>query len=298
MGFYDATDLPYYYALAQAFAVSDRHFSSVQANTWPNRMFYMAGTARGITDDSFPPDTGSDGKPLPDLFTRLDDAGVSWAFYAQDLPTLGIMPAELGAHEPNVLPFAQFGSDAAAGKLPHVVFVEGSDLKGGVSPDEDPPADVQVGEAMVHDIVAATMASPQWPHAALLLSFDEQGGLYDHVPPPPACVPDDIPPQLGSGDVVAKYDAYGLRVPLIAVSPYARRGYVSHVVTDHTSILRLIEARFGLPALTHRDANAVPPLDMFDFTHADVTMPSLPFAPIDLVQQAACAAKFPPQSSD
>jgi phospholipase C len=297
MGYYDATDLPYYYALAQAFAISDRHFASVQANTWPNRMFYMAGTARGITSDVFPPTMDGSGHLLPDLFTRLDDAHVSWAFYVQDVPTLGIIPTELGAHEQLVLPYSQFATDAAAGVLPHVVFVEGSDLKGGVSPDEDPPADVQVGQAFVHDIVDATMHSPQWPRAALLFSYDEQGGLYDHVAPPAACVPDDTPPDLGSGDVMAGYDALGLRVPLIAVSPYARRGYVSHVVTDHTSILRLVEARFELPALTHRDANAIPPLDMFDFAaEPDLTIPTLPDPPIDATQQQACAATYPPSS--
>ena len=293
MGYYDETDLPYYYALARAFAISDRHFASVQANTWPNRMFYMAGTARGIVDDTFPPSADGSGHALPDLFTRLDDAKVTWAFYVQDFPTLAIDVGAFGQHEENVLPFAQFFTDAAAGTLPRVVFVEGTDLDGGVSPDEDPPADVQVGEQMVHDIVAATMASPQWPRAALLFSYDEHGGLYDHVAPPAACAPDDTPPALGSGDVPGAYDALGLRVPLIVVSPYAKRGYVSHVVTDHTSILRLLEARFELPALTHRDANAVPPFDMFDFDHPDTTVPALPDAPLDQAQRDACAAKYP-----
>ena len=82
-------------------------------------------------------------------------------------------------------------------------------------------------------------------------------------------------------------------MPLVVISPYAKRGYVSHEVTDHTSILRFVEARFGLPALTHRDANAVPPFDMFDFTSPDTSVPSLPDAPVDQTQLAACAAKYP-----
>ena len=82
-------------------------------------------------------------------------------------------------------------------------------------------------------------------------------------------------------------------MPLLVVSPYAKRGYVSHVVTDHTSILRFVEARFGLPALTRRDANAVPPFDMFDFAHPDLSVPALPDAPIDAAQQAACAQMYP-----
>jgi phospholipase C len=127
----------------------------------------------------------------------------------------------------------------------------------------------------------------------MFLTYDEQGGLYDHVPPVAACPPDDIPADLQPGDVQAAYDQTGLRVPLMVVSPYAKRGYVSHEITEHTSILRFVEARFGLPALTHRDANAVPPFDMFDFDHPDTSVPDLPAATIDSVNQAACGMKYP-----
>jgi len=82
-------------------------------------------------------------------------------------------------------------------------------------------------------------------------------------------------------------------VPMFAISPYAKRGYVSHVVTDHTSVLRFVEAVFGLPALTHRDANAVAPFDMFDFTHQDVSVPTLPDATVDPTKLADCKAKYP-----
>nr|HEX4314327.1 alkaline phosphatase family protein [Kofleriaceae bacterium] len=297
LGYYDETDLPYYYALARAFAISDRHFASVQANTWTNRMYYMAGTSFGVISNTFPPDQrGSDGTLAPNLLTQLEAAHVTWGFYVQDLPTLAILFATYAKYSLRVYPYAQFFTDAAAGTLPQVTFVEGTDMAGGVSPDEDPPADMQVGQQMVSQIVSAVTTSPLWPHSALLLSYDEQGGLYDHVPPQPACVPDDYAPDLVAGDVDAAFDQTGLRVPLIVVSPYAKRGYVSHVVTDHTSILRLIAAMYGLPALTHRDANAVPPLDMFDFSTQDLSVPALPAATIDPTQQAACAAQFPAQN--
>ena len=195
LGYYDETDIPYYYALARAFAISDRHFSSVQANTWTNRAFYMAGTSFGITTNTFPPAMDAMGNPLPDLFTRLDDAKVTWSFYAQDVPTLAILFGTYAKNLGHVNPYEQYFTDAAAGKLAQVVFVEGSDQKGGVSPDEDPPGDMQVGQQMVHDVVAALAASPHWPKSALFFSFDEQGGLYDHVAPQPACVPDDYQPQ-------------------------------------------------------------------------------------------------------
>ena len=294
LGYYDESDLPYYYALARAFAISDRHFSSVLANTWTNRLYYMAGTSFGVTTNTFPPDQqDAQGNLTPNLFTRLNDAHVSLAFYVQDLPTLAILFATWAKSSSHVLPYAQFFTDAAAGTLPSVTFVEGTDMAGGASPDEDPPADMQVGQQMVAQIVAAVTSSPLWPHAALFLSYDEQGGLYDHVVPPPACIPDDIPPSLAAGDVVAPFDQYGLRVPLMVVSPYAKRGYVSHVVTDHTSLLRFVEARFGLPALTHRDANAVPTFDMFDFGTPDLTVPALPDAAVDPAQAATCAAMYP-----
>ena len=291
MGYYDETDLPYYYALARAFAISDRHFASVQANSWTNRLYYLAGTSYGGITNTLPDYVGhTDG---PNLITRLDDAHVTWAFYTQDIASyelLGLTYTKRISHTNDI---AQFFSDAAAGQLPQVTFVEASDRRGGLSPDEDPPADMQVGQAFVKSIVDAVTSSPQWPHAAVIISFDEQGGFYDHVPPQPACVPDDFAPNLGAGDVAAQFDQTGLRVPLLVVSPYAKRGYVSHVVTDHTSILRFVEARFHLPALTRRDANAVPPFDMFDFAHPDLSVPALPDAPIDAAQQSACAQKYP-----
>ena len=134
------------------------------------------------------------------------------------------------------------------------------------------------------------MASPNWPRAALFLVYDEHGGYYDHVPPPPACVPDDIAPQLGPGDTAAAFDRYGVRVPFVVVSPYARRHFVSHLVHDHTAILRFIETRFDLPALTRRDANADPLLEFFDFRHARVHPPHLPPAPVDPARAAECPA--------
>ncbi|HEY3804413.1 MAG TPA: alkaline phosphatase family protein [Kofleriaceae bacterium] len=294
LGYFDETDVPYYYALARAWAISDRHFASVQANTWTNRLYYMAATSFGVISNDFPPNqTDSSGKLTPNLFTRMNDAHVSWTFYVQDVPTLAILYATLQKNSTHIQRYEQFFADAAAGTLPQVTFVEGTDMMGGASPDEDPPADMQFGQQMVSQIVTAVTTSPLWPHSALVISYDEQGGFYDHVPPQPACVPDDIPPALSPGDVDAAFDQTGLRVPLIVVSPYAKRGYVSHVVTDHTSITRLVEARFGLPALTHRDANAVPPFDLFDFGHADLSVPQLPDATVDPTQAATCKMLYP-----
>jgi hypothetical protein len=116
--------------------------------------------------------------------------------------------------------------------------------------------DISGGENFVSSVVNAVLQSPKWSRTLLVWCYDEHGGVYDHVPPPAAIQPDSIKPMLASGDVVGLYDTYGPRVPAVVVSPYARPGAVTNVVHDHTSILAMIEAKWNLPALTYRDANA------------------------------------------
>jgi phospholipase C len=183
----------------------------------------------------------------------------------------------------NVLPISQYFADAAAGTLPQVAFVDPLFVgSSNTENDEHPTSNIQVGQEFVSRVVNALLASPQWPRSALFLTYDEHGGFYDHVRPRPACLPDGIPPLLEAGDDPGAFDRYGFRVPMVVVSPFARSRYVSHRVYDHTSILRFIETRFDLPALTRRDANADPLLRMFDFRQPPfATPPSLPAATID-----------------
>ena len=131
---------------------------------------------------------------------------------------------------------------------------------------EEDPQDVQVGERFVAEVVHELANAPTWKHTALFINYDEDGGYYDHVPPPRAIKPDSIAPILAPGDVPGAYDRYGFRVPLIVVSPWARANYVSSIVQDHTSILAFIERKWNLPAMTLRDANAHPMTDYFDFS--------------------------------
>jgi len=134
-------------------------------------------------------------------------------------------------------------------------------------------------------VVNAVTSSPAWPKTVMVLTYDEHGGFYDHVPPPSACEPDTSLPQ---GEPGQKFDRLGFRTPLLVISPFVKRGYVSHQTVDHTSITRLVEARFGLPAMTARDANAWPLLDLFDFDHPDLSIPTLPTPIVDAAHENEC----------
>ena len=145
------------------------------------------------------------------------------------------------------------------------------------------------------DVVHALFKSPQWSKSALFITYDEHGGLYDHVAPPSACAPDAVLPILEKSDSAfpGKFDRLGFRVPLLVVSPFAKRAYVSHVVYDHSSITRFIETKFKLPALSGRDANADPLMDVFDFQNPPfVTPPDIPEPAVDAAELAYCEATF------
>ena len=175
----------------------------------------------------------------------------------------------------NRSPIAQFFSDAAAGTLPFFSIV---DPNFGTQSEED-PQDIQLGEAFAANVINAVMSSPAWPRTLLVWLYDEHGGYFDHVPPPRAIKPDDIPPDIQvPPDLPGGYDRYGFRVPAVIVSPYARPDYVSHEVRDHTAILKFIETKWNLPALTFRDANADDLLDCLDFRRppAFLEPPTLP----------------------
>jgi phospholipase C len=274
LGYYDQTDIPFYYDLASTFAISDRYFCSVLGPTYPNRMYLYGGTSFGIvtTDVNVLAPPG-----VPNLFKTLSEKNIDWKEYKSQIAATLIFPdfATDQAQASHYVDISEFAKDAAAGTLPAVAFVD--PIFGGmpwVENDEHPPADIQLGEQFVHDQVQALMKSPEWKSSALFVTYDEHGGLYDHVSPPAACAPDDTPPRLNPE--LGGFDRLGFRVPLIVVSPYAKRHFVSHVVHSHTSLLRFIEAKFALPALTNRDANSDALFDLFDFDSApDLTVPAL-----------------------
>jgi phospholipase C len=193
----------------------------------------------------------------------------------------------------------QFFADADAGTLPAFSIVD---------PDfdlfsEENPQNIRKGESFAAEVITHVMHGKGWPHTLLIWVYDEHGGYYDHMPPPEALPPDDVAahnpllsmpawaraclrPFLGSyiakieniDDGPATYDRYGFRVPAVIVSPYARPGYVTSTVYDHTSVLKLVQQKWNLPPLTRRDAAAQSPLDALDLDGdpAFLTPPGLP----------------------
>jgi phospholipase C len=258
MKYWDGRDLPFYWSLATTFPLCDRWFASAPAQTYPNRMYLQAATSQDLvsTDTARvahmpPPANGT-------IWERLNAHGIPWADYAWDLPDIALFPYVYTANRDKIRTFQQFLADCRAGTLPSVSIVS----PGVAWYSEENPSDIQLGEAYSASIVNAIMQSPAWPKTVLLFMYDEHGGYYDHVPPPAAVPPDDIPPDVEPiPGVHAAWDHYGLRVPAFVVSPFARRNYVSHKVHDHTSVLRFIETKFNLGALTRRDANASNLLD-------------------------------------
>ena len=336
MAYWTEQDLPFYHGLARTFPLADHWFSSCLGPTFPNRRFLLAGTANGLMDD-LPvnlldrPKAGT----ILDLLTRHH---ISWVNYRpassdqsefrrfvqyrrrrtrhhlvslgrplrktsdgfkRDLQfTSALYPLGMAGYMAHVRSIEQFFADADSGNLPSFCIVD-PDFS---SFSEENPQDIRKGESFAAEVINRVMHGPGWADTLLIWTYDEHGGYYDHVAPPAAVPPDDVPgrslvahpsplrsllkvlfpgyvrhaEQLVAGPNA--YDTYGFRVPAVIVSPYARPDCVLSDVFDHTSVLKLVEEKWNLPALTRRDAAAVAPLGALDLTAppAFLTPPKLP----------------------
>ena len=263
MSYYDENDLPFFYFIANTYALNDRHFASARSGTFPDRNFLLFGTANGVKCTG----CGYPATSLDSIFKQLDKASVSWAAYTDGdyfSGTLGSKPQSYfdASHLRGGITTGNkaFFTDIAAADFPSVVFVDGDDNV----TDDHPTANLQVGEDWSRQIYEAAVKSPHWNDMALLWTYDEAGGFADHVPPPPNDVA-QTPVCLDGDPKDANFTELGVRVPMAVISPYARPHHVSHVVQEHTAITRFIATVFDLPALTKRDANSDALLDMFDF---------------------------------
>lgn len=260
-------EIPNYWTYARRFAIADHYFSSVHGPSLPNQLFAIAAQSGGAIDNGRPgtvadcaPNSNStitviapDGNrsqqircfDFPTLPDSLEHAGISWKYYAEGGGFIGLISHIYNSTKwtANVAEPEQFVIDTQAGQLPSVSWLLPPEYK-----SEHPPDSICDGENWTVSVVNALMQGPDWNFTAVFVTWDDFGGFYDHVAPP-------------------QQDQFGLgpRVPLLIISPYAKPGYVSHNLSDHTSLLRFVETRYGLQALTSRDAAATDLMDSFDF---------------------------------
>lgn len=304
--YYEPSDIPALYGLAAGFTAFDRWFCSVLGPTFPNREYLLSATSGGQKGNCFPvpadavaefvgvggqvcdpttignaqgdvidliPESGFE---WPCIFDRLDDAGVDWRVYHHDLAGSWLFGERIVASG-KVFPFAQYAIDAALGNLPAFVFIEpGYDnAYTGIGNDDHWPHDIRLGQQLISDVATPLFESSAWPNSALVITYDEHGGFFDHVLPPRTR--DD---RANRADRDNDYGQLGFRVPTVVASPFARRGFVAHPTYDHTSILKMVEWRFGLAPLTVRDAAARNMAETFDWEHPDTSIPDT-FEPYD-----------------
>jgi phospholipase C len=271
MGYHDSREIPNYWDYADLYVLQDRMFESVSSYSLASHLYMLAGQSGGYV--------GGPLVPIPHEFTFPEitqlhkNSRLDWKYYVREGRAgdtandalVGMSSDETqAAHiytNKNPLPAfpavrddppqwnrlvdtEEFYKDASSGHLPQVSWVIPSDTV-----SEHPPSDIADGMAYTTGIVNSVMASPDWKHTAIFIAWDDWGGFYDHVQPP----------------VVDRY-GYGLRVPGLIISPYAKRGYIDHTDASFDSWLKIVEERYGVPSLTSRDTSAYDLRGAFDFT--------------------------------
>jgi len=264
MGYYDGTDIPYYWNLADNYVLFDRLFSSAKNGSFDNHMFLVAAAPPKTSNIS-----ASNGyADTPTIFDRLQAKGIPWKYYTQNYdPTItyrnvvgkGNRESQVlwvpllnfdrfidnPALNKNIVDLSQIYDDLHGNTLPAVSFITPS----GAS--EHPPGSIQTGQAFTRALIQEIMRSKYWDNTAFLLMYDDWGGWYDHV----------VPPQVDAA-------GYGMRVPGLLVSPYARQGFIDSTQHDFTSVLKFIEQNWNVLPLTKRDANANSFIEAFNFDAA------------------------------
>lgn len=262
MAYFDDRELPFYWNLADQYVLFDNYFSSAHTGSIMNRMFWVSG-ASGGEENRLPENGFGD---IPTIFDRLQERGIPWKFYIKNYdPDLNYRSlAELDYLPPQVqwvplLSFDRFLDDPQLSSRIVDLDEYFTDLDNGTLPavsyvlllgaTEHPISDVGLGQRATRTMIQSLMQSDKWNSSAFMITYDDWGGWYDHVPPPQ----------------VDEY-GYGFRVPTLLVSAYARDGHVDHTLLDHTSILKFIETNWDIPPLAERDAQANNFTSAFDFS--------------------------------
>ena len=312
MGYFTRSDLAFYYALADAFTICDNYYCSVIGPTMPNRLYYMSGTLDP---------TGSHGGPVlttpslsqslqavasvnwPTMPEQLSAHNVSWKVYQPPGTAVPVTALSLGAGFNALLYFKQyqqpgsdlynraflpswpndFIADVRQGTLPQVSW-----LLPPVVDSEHPSAVPDLGQSFVSQVLSTLVSNPDvWSKTVLFVTYDENGGFFDHVAPPtpPTGTAGEyltVSPLPAAAGGVTGPVGLGFRVPTLVVSPFSRGGYVNSDTFDHTSMLRFLETRFGVsvPNLSSWRRNAVGDLtSTLSFGSKDTSVPSLPAVP-------------------
>jgi phospholipase C len=298
MGYYERADLAYYHALADAFTLCDGYHCSVMGPTDPNRLYSISGTIDPEGKQGGPlleTDTkgvSSSGSAYNFTWTTMPEqlraAGVTWKVYGTPDASLDNLlldftkyrtDPELAANAFTPTFPADFQADAAAGSLPQVSWVLAP-----LAETEHPPSAPVLGEYATSQVLDALTANPAvWAKTAFFVTWDENGGFFDHVPPPvaPPGTPGEyvtVNPLPASAEGISGPIGLGFRVPLLVISPFSRGGFVSSDVFDHTSLLRFLETRFGaeVPNLSAWRRSVTGDLtSAFNFAAPDNSIPNI-----------------------
>jgi phospholipase C len=262
MGYYDSTDISYYWDLASEYTLMDNFFSSEMGPSLPNHLYLISGQSGGIYDNVKGVELRNTTLDFPLIMDELDKRGISWTYYTgmknisnpylwNPLPACKSFKDNQSRFN-NIAPNTRFISDVEEGRLSTISWVIPEDKE-----SEHPSlGDVEVGQAYTENLIHTIKVSEYWNSTVIFLTWDDYGGFYDHVPPP-------------------QIDSFGLgiRVPCLVISPFAKKGFIDHTQTEFCSILKFIETTFSLPSLTSRDANANDMSSAFDFSAPPVSKP-------------------------
>jgi phospholipase C len=259
IGYYNQTDLPFLGRAAPAFTACDRYFAPILAPTFPNRFYLHAGVTDRLENTFVRNDS-------PTIWDRLAAARLRGGYYCGNVNFLLLWNQK---YNPITHSYARFYSDCKTGKLPAFSLVDpnytldDTGSSSGIGNDDHPHSDIRAGEYFLSTIYNAVVRSPAWPRTLLIVTFDEWGGFFEHIPPP---VADDVDP---------RFVQRGFRIPCLLISPFAKRAHVDHGVYDHTSILKLVEWRWGLKPLSVRDREANNLAAALDFSHRNLAAPKI-----------------------
>jgi phospholipase C len=244
IGYYGEDDLPFFRGCVDNWTICDRYFSGILSQTYPNRVYMHAGQTDRNTNTL-------NVSTLTTVWDQLQSVGKVGRYYYNDLPLTVLW----GSKYVNTISklYANFKSDAAAGKLPDVCFVDpffnGEDK--GTSKDDHPLADIRDGQAFLNDVYNTLRNSPNWSKTLLIINYDEWGGFFEHVVPPIAPVTTQEKQAIGNDGRL------GFRVPCVIIGPRAKRKHIEHQQFDPNSILNFIAWRFGFQPLGARGTSSL-----------------------------------------